>query len=316
MKLKGLIALASVLALAGCAAPMPNPSSTDDGKLHIVTSTNVWADLVQTIGGDAVVVQSIVSNPNQDPHSYELTPKDQLAISKADFLIGACNASDPFFRQAVGNKGFVCLAENQSVTDNPHVWYSMRKMVDAAFSISGELSNLKPSAKDAFNANYHTFEQQSGAILDTAIQELEKTQVTASYVATESIANELLNDLGLKDLTPLAVAQAGINETDLSPIELKQLQDSLVGSWLFAYNKSQESGQTTFILNWLAEPLPCNDVSSKDLGNDQNVTAIVDCVGKATPVGFYEQLPAGQHYLDWMKDNIHQIMVGLHLEQK
>ncbi|MEU4095848.1 anchored repeat ABC transporter, substrate-binding protein [Streptomyces sp. NPDC026673] len=78
---------AAVLALAvtGCkgnarpAADADNPNAA----LRVVTTTEILADLVRQVGGDRVQVDSIVP-PGGDPHSYEPTPRDADAVSKAD----------------------------------------------------------------------------------------------------------------------------------------------------------------------------------------------------------------------------------------
>ncbi|MCX0247504.1 anchored repeat ABC transporter, substrate-binding protein [Streptomyces drozdowiczii] len=81
------LAATAVLATAvtGCtgharpAADSENP----DAALRVVTTTEILADLVRQVGGDRVQVDSIVP-PGGDPHSYEPTPKDADAVSKAD----------------------------------------------------------------------------------------------------------------------------------------------------------------------------------------------------------------------------------------
>ncbi|MFJ7238888.1 anchored repeat ABC transporter, substrate-binding protein [Streptomyces olivaceus] len=54
-----------------------------DAALRVVTTTEILADLVRRVGGDRVHADSIVP-PGGDPHSYEPTPADADAVSKAD----------------------------------------------------------------------------------------------------------------------------------------------------------------------------------------------------------------------------------------
>ncbi|MFJ3821681.1 anchored repeat ABC transporter, substrate-binding protein [Streptomyces nodosus] len=54
-----------------------------DAALRVVTTTEILADLVREVGGDRVQVDSIVP-PGGDPHSYEPTPADATAVSRAD----------------------------------------------------------------------------------------------------------------------------------------------------------------------------------------------------------------------------------------
>jgi hypothetical protein len=68
-----------VLALAGCSAA----ATSGDGRVKVVTTTEILADLVRNVGGDRVSVSSIVP-PGGDPHSYEPTPKDATRVAEAD----------------------------------------------------------------------------------------------------------------------------------------------------------------------------------------------------------------------------------------
>lgn len=89
-----LVASAAGLALTGCAAPA-DPAASTDG-LSIVASTNVYGDIASSIAGDLATVTSIIDSPAQDPHSYEASAQDQLAIANADLVIENGGGYDPF----------------------------------------------------------------------------------------------------------------------------------------------------------------------------------------------------------------------------
>src|SRR5690606_14380909 len=83
---------ATALALAGCA-----PADEGNGAgLSIVTSTNVYGDLAATIAGDAAEVTAIIHDSAQDPHEYEATPRDALAIAEADLVVVNGGGHDEF----------------------------------------------------------------------------------------------------------------------------------------------------------------------------------------------------------------------------
>ena len=75
---------AIALATAGCST---SSAGSDDGTLRVVASTNVYGYIATTIGGNAVNVTSLMSDPAQDPHSFEASAQNQLAVSKADIVI-------------------------------------------------------------------------------------------------------------------------------------------------------------------------------------------------------------------------------------
>lgn len=67
--------------VAGCTPP-PALSDTD-GRVQVVTTTGILADLVRNVGGNRVLVDSIVPD-NADAHAYEPTLRDVRNIVYAD----------------------------------------------------------------------------------------------------------------------------------------------------------------------------------------------------------------------------------------
>ena len=83
--LSALVA-ASALALAGCsssATSSPSGSASAGGTISVVASTNVYGDIVKTIGGDHVEVTSLIADESKDPHEFEATAADQLEDRKS-----------------------------------------------------------------------------------------------------------------------------------------------------------------------------------------------------------------------------------------
>src|SRR5699024_8612165 len=87
----GAIAASAALVLSGCGS---GASGAESGELSVVTSTNVYADIVSQIAGDFAEVTAVIDDPNQDPHSYEATTQDRLKLSKAGILVEAGGRND------------------------------------------------------------------------------------------------------------------------------------------------------------------------------------------------------------------------------
>ncbi|MCW6003368.1 anchored repeat ABC transporter, substrate-binding protein [Micromonospora sp. CPCC 205371] len=105
------------LVLSGCAAPVTFTGSED--RVQVVTTTGILADLVRNVGGERVLVDSIVPD-NADSHVYEPTLRDVRNVVYADvafsnyLLLEAQNvikALDANLRDGVPN---VSLAEGAS----------------------------------------------------------------------------------------------------------------------------------------------------------------------------------------------------------
>lgn len=83
----------SALVLAGCSANSEGEqnddanASSDSEKVSVVTTTNVYSDLVSQVGGDTVEVTPVIDSAAQDPHSYEASPQDRLTIEQADMVV-------------------------------------------------------------------------------------------------------------------------------------------------------------------------------------------------------------------------------------
>lgn len=78
-----MVALCAVTSLlAGCSQGAPL-SSTDDGRVRVVTTTGILADLVRNVGGDRVQVSSIVPD-DADSHTYEPSLRNVRDVAYAD----------------------------------------------------------------------------------------------------------------------------------------------------------------------------------------------------------------------------------------
>lgn len=98
----------SALALAGCATNADAGSRGDASAtdaLAVVASTNVYGQIVEELGGDAVEVTSIVSSAAQDPHSYEPSAQDTLAVSNAELIVENGGGYDSFIDALIESSG-------------------------------------------------------------------------------------------------------------------------------------------------------------------------------------------------------------------
>src|SRR3954452_884806 len=161
------IAAAVALALggAGCAS-----SGAAGGAVSVVASTNVWAavasEVVGNLGGGAVTVKAIITDPAADPHSYEVSARDELAIKRADVIVENGGGYDDFvgrMRSASGAKGTVLDAVQVSGKHdvdgelNEHVWYDFPTVAKVTDRLADVLTKKDPADGATFRANAHTF---------------------------------------------------------------------------------------------------------------------------------------------------------------
>ena len=121
----------SGLLLAGCARSTASPAISSAGKLPVVAAENFWGSIASQLGGSKVAVDSIIVNPNTDPHSYEATASDGAAIARSRMAIvngigydgwaSKLIAANPASGRVVLDVGkLLGLSEGE----NPHQWYS------------------------------------------------------------------------------------------------------------------------------------------------------------------------------------------------
>ena len=132
-----LVASLLTLAVAACGGRPGGPGTTPGpgGRLQVVTTSNVFADMVRNAGGDRVTVTSLVPK-GADVHTYQATPQDLRAAAAADlfvmnglglddWLAGTIESSSskaPIIRLGVDLAGVTLLPGDSPGTQNPHLW--------------------------------------------------------------------------------------------------------------------------------------------------------------------------------------------------
>ena len=304
-KVAAVAVLALLPGLAACASPAE--AGSDDDAITVVASTNVWGDIAATIGGDRIEVTSIIDSPDKDPHEYEATARDQLAISQADIVIengGGYDAfidtlvsasdSDPVMIEAVHESGLDPEEEHSQDEEghsdeeeghdhiegfNEHVWYDLPTAKALAETLAGELTEIDADGADTYSANFAEF----SAEIDALIAQGGAVDATAGsdYVISEPVPEYLLQSMGLTDVTPSEFPEAVEEDTDVPPTVLNEVI-TLVSSpelALLAYNDQAGTGQT------------------------ERVREAAEAAGVPV-VSYAETLPEGMSYTEWMRDNI------------
>ncbi|MGX1160446.1 zinc/manganese transport system substrate-binding protein [Arthrobacter sp. SLBN-100] len=311
-----LAALAGLSLLLSACSPQPESSAGNSADgINVVASTNVYGDIAKTVGGDKVSVTAIISKTSQDPHSYEATAQDRLAVSKADLVVENGGGYDDFLHtlvedssidahnllNAVELSGLAHPEEEASAeaapaesatTDeqahdhggfNEHVWYSLAAMGRVADNLAARLGELEPGSAATFTANAGAFKAELDELAGK-LGALKREAAGDTVAVTEPVPLYLLADAGLENATPEDYTAAIEEGSDVPPAVLKAATD-LVDSKsvrFLAYNAQTEGPQT--------------EALKKAAG-----TAGVPVVD------FSETLPEGKTYLQWMTDNVNNV---------
>lgn len=287
------IAAAAALMLAGCSGAAARPAT--GGTIQVVASTNVYGSIAEQIGGDRVQVTSLISRPSQDPHEFEASAIDQLAVGRADLVVDNGGGYDPFMDgliKASGAKAPVVTAVSLSKAyaagdDNEHVFYDPATMSALADAIAGKLGAIDPAHKAAFDANARAFGDGIRA-LEASIATIAHAHTGVAVFVTEPLPLYLTTAAGLENRTPAAFSDAVEAGQDVAPAVLLHALD------LIAHKRVQ-----LVVLN----------VQAPGSASDQ-VQRAAQRAG--IPVlSFAELVPGGKTYLTWMRSNVDAIAHAL-----
>lgn len=158
--------LLTVFLLSGCGAS-DSASGSEEKKLHVTTTIAQIADAAEQIGGEHVVVESLMG-PGIDPHLYKATQSDMQKLQDADVILynglhleGQMlevfeNMQDKTPTVAIGEQiddaGLLTDAEDDSLSD-PHIWFDVAIWKDAIGSITDTLIEEDPENKADYEKN-------------------------------------------------------------------------------------------------------------------------------------------------------------------
>ena len=174
MNKKFLSLLAIVLSLslvfAGCANEEQNIEG--DGKLKVVATTTMLADLVSIIGADRVSVEGLMG-PGVDPHLYQASAGDVTRLQEADVVVYnglhlEGKMGDIFNALGERNGAVICIEdgldstklleweEEESVHD-PHIWFDVSLWMEAAKHLTSNLKEIDADNADAYETNLNAY---------------------------------------------------------------------------------------------------------------------------------------------------------------
>lgn len=311
-RLAALVPLVA-LALTGCGGDA-GADAAADGELTVLASTNVYGDIASSIGGDLVTVTSVITSSTQDPHEYEATAQDRVALDQADVVItngGGYDEfmetlldgsdSDPVVLDAVTISGLAPEdgehSDDEEHSDeeghdhiegfNEHVWYDFHAVEELAEQISQELAGLDPDNASTYEDNHAALAEDIES-LEASAEEMASTADGRGVAITEPVPVYLLAEVGLDNLTPEEFSEAVEEGADVPPRVLQETLDLFDGDEVsvLAYNAQAADGTT------------------------EQVRSAAEAAGVPV-VEFTETLPEGLSYVGWQQQNLDDLAAAL-----
>ncbi|QKW37190.1 zinc ABC transporter substrate-binding protein [Actinomadura sp. NAK00032] len=287
----GALLAVSALLAAGCGSSSDAGAAEEKGgTVSVVASTNVYGDIARQIGGGKVKVTSFITDPAQDPHSFEAGTRTRLALSEAGVVIENGGGYDDFMDtllKGAGSKATVLNAVEVSGRTAPageelneHVWYDLPSVGRLADRISAALAEADPDDAKTYTANAGAFKAKLKTLEGKAAA-LKAAHAGDGVAITEPVPVYLLEAAGLENRTPEEFSEAVEEEGDVPPRAMRDILALLTGKKVKAlvYNSQTSGPQTEQV-----------EKTAKESG--------------VPVVPVTETLPEGTDYITWMDGNI------------
>lgn len=158
------------LAVAGCGE---GDTGDDSGKVVVVCTTTMIHDLATQIAGDKAVIHGIMK-PGEDPHLYDVRPKDAQLIARADLVLSNGLHLEATLAHVIEHnaKGkVVALAEDNRITPltggqgaeaapDPHCWFNVEYFKVYAQGARDALIEVDAKNADTYRANTDAYLKQ------------------------------------------------------------------------------------------------------------------------------------------------------------
>lgn len=255
--------------------------------IEIVAAENFYGNIAKQIGGPHVVVTSILSNPNQDPHLFSSSASTAKAIAHADLIIYNGLDYDPWITNLIGvnlNKKSLVVADllGKKAGENPHIWYDPNTMIIFAHQLADILSQLNVQNKEYFQTQLRSFKEDYKRLFNK-IAQLKQRYQGSSITATEPIFDYMADSLGLKMLGK-GFQLSIMNGTPPSAKDIKEFEDVL----------TRHEAKVLIYNNQVSNPIT------------ERMRSLAQKVGVPT-VGVSEIEPADRGYVNWMIDQLNSL---------
>lgn len=261
--------------------------------INIVAAENFYGSVAKEIGGAYVHVESIMSQPDQDPHLFTVSPRIAKNVAQADLIVFNGLGYDPWVQgllsvSTIPTRTEICVAKllNRKEGDNPHIWYDPATMPLYTKALLKDLIKKDPKHQANYEINYQRFIERYNR-LTQLIQHLRPRTQHVKVIATEPVFAYMATALGF-DMREMAFQISMMNGVDPSPRQVQGFQQALQthSVKILFYNKQVDSPLIQKFLK-LAET-------------------------KSIPIiGVTETQPANKNYIEWMVDQLNQLNKAL-----
>ncbi len=222
------------LASAAVLACFATAAIADDGRLKVVTTFTVLADMAANVAGDAADVVS-VTKPGAEIHGYEPTPQDIVRASDADLILWNGMNLELWFEQFLANLDGV---PSVTLTDgidpisiasgsyegkpNPHAWMGLDNALIYIDNIVEAFAEHDPENAAIYVKNAGAYKDRLRVTIEPLRAQIAQIPESERWLVTcEGAFSYLARDFGMKELYlwPMNADQVGTPQQVRSVID-------------------------------------------------------------------------------------------------
>lgn len=272
--------LVAVLTLSACSS-----KKATNGKINIVTTTNVYSDIAQNVVGKYGTASAIINKSTIDPHDFEPTTADAKQMANADIVVENGLGYDSWMNKLADSvsKKPVSVGKLMGLKTgaNPHIWYNLNMPKTYVDYLVKRLSKLDKKHASYFRKNGENYLTKI-AKLQKLAKSIKGNRQKPVYVS-EPVFDYALAEAGYR-VADQDFEEAVENGTDPSAqIVGKMTKEINQKKIAFFVNNTQASSSTVNTFVKLAK---------------QN---------KIPVLNVRETIPNQTTYLQWMTDNYQKL---------
>ncbi len=194
----------TALLLSACATS----SKPAAGKIPVVATTSILADVVSRVGGDLVSVTTLVP-PGVNEHEYQPSPRDIAAVSDAALVfevgLGLEEFMTTIIENATGDVNIITVSdgitameleggqeheedtddEQQAHTTDPHVWLDPANVIIWTENIASALSAHDPANSEVYKSNSQAYIAKLKALDEWIVAEIARVPLDSRLIVTD-----------------------------------------------------------------------------------------------------------------------------------
>lgn len=202
--------------------------------ISVVAAESTYGVIAKAIGGSQVHVDSIIKNPNIDPHMFEADPAVARRVAKAQIVVMNGIGYDDWMQKLLAAnpnqmRQVVVAAKLDPFLvmpdQNPHIFYDPRVGLLTATRLAELFAKFEPGHASEFQANLKHFADSLLQVYSAA-QQVMMAHPGLNVTATEPVAGYMIRELGYHSLNDRFQFEV-MNGSEPSPQEVARYEDSL-----------------------------------------------------------------------------------------